>query len=148
MKMKCTRWGSKRKKKSTKPRDKRLVSKAAGPTNASKKTLTTALQVCHLLLQSLNSCVSSIYNGLNLFHEKGSGNLTKMVQDKLHNKTHIDQLLNRSPPLQNPLGRDSINKVMFNIIHYDSQQLQEMLPGRMTKAKSLLKVPLATENCL
>ena len=72
----------KKKKKgtaSTKPRDKRLVSKVAGPTNASKKMLTTTLQVCHLLLQSLNSCVSSIYNGLNLFHEKGSGNLTKMV---------------------------------------------------------------------
>ena len=78
--MKCTRRGSKRrKKKSTKPRDKRLVSKAAGPINASKKTLTTTLKVCHLLLQSLNPCVNSIYNRLNIFHEKGSGNLTEMV---------------------------------------------------------------------
>ena len=62
-----------------KPRDKRLVSKVAGPTNASKKMLTTTLQVYHLLLQSLNPCVNSIYSRLNLFHEKGSGNLMEMV---------------------------------------------------------------------
>ena len=62
-----------------KPKDKRLVSKAVGPTNASKKTLTMTLKVCHLLLQSLNPCVNGIYSGLNLFHEKGSASLMKMV---------------------------------------------------------------------
>jgi len=62
-----------------KPKNKRLVSKAAGLTNASKKTLTMTLKVCHLLLQSLNLCVNGIYSGLNLFHEKGSGNLKEMV---------------------------------------------------------------------
>ena len=90
--MKCTRWGSKRRKRkkkekkkkkkgttSTKPRDKRLVSKAAGLINASKKTLTMTLQVYHLLLQSLNLCVNGIYSGQNLFHEKGSASLMKMV---------------------------------------------------------------------
>ena len=86
--MKCSRWGSKRRKRIEKkkkenyinePRDKRLVSKAAGPTNANKKTLTTTLKICHLLLQSLNPCVNSIYSRLNLFHEKGSGNLMEMV---------------------------------------------------------------------
>ena len=43
----------KRETTSTNLRDKRLVSKAARPTNASKKTLTTTLQVCHLLLKVL-----------------------------------------------------------------------------------------------
>ena len=73
-----------------KPKDKRLVSKAARPTNASKKTLTTTLQICHLFLQSLNLRVKSIYNRLNLSHEKGSSNIIEMVKDELHSKTYID----------------------------------------------------------
>ena len=45
----------------------------------------------------------------------------EMVQDELHSKAHIDQLLNRISPLQDPLGGDNIYKVMLNIIHYATQ---------------------------
>ena len=68
-------------------------------TNAGKKTLTTTLQVCHLLPQSLNACINGINNKLNPPHEEGSGNHTKMVQNELYNEAHANKLLNRSPPL-------------------------------------------------
>ena len=60
---------------STESRNESLVSKAARPTNARKKALAMALQVCHLFLQSLNACINGIHSRLNLLHEEGSGNL-------------------------------------------------------------------------
>ena len=66
-----------------------------------------------------------------------------MVQDELHSKTHTNELLNRGPPLQDPLGRDSVNKTMLNVIHHALQHLQEVLPSRTAKAGSLHKVTTA-----
>ena len=83
----------------TKPRNEGLVSKMAGLANAGKKALTTTLQVCHLLPQCLNSCINGVNSRLNSPHEKGSGNLTKVVQNELFSKAHTNKLLNRSPPL-------------------------------------------------
>ena len=102
-------------------RNESLVSKAARPTNARKNVLATALQVCHLLLQSLNLCINGINSWLNSPYENGSGNLTEMVQDKLHSETHTDELLNCGSPLQNPLGGDSVNKIVLNVIHHAPQ---------------------------
>ena len=45
---------------STKPRNERLISKIAGPSNAGKKALTLTFQVCHLLPQSLYPCINGI----------------------------------------------------------------------------------------
>ena len=112
-----------------------LISKTARPTNARKKVIATALQVCHLLLQSLNPCVNNINGWLNSPHENSSGNLTEMVQDELHSKTHTNELLNRGPLLQDPLGKDSVNKTMLNVIHHALQHLQEVLPGRTAKVE-------------
>ena len=98
--------------------DKRLISKEAGSTNAGKKALATTLQVCHLLPQSLEACISGINNRLNPPHEEGPGNLTKMIQNKLHGKTHASKLLYRNPPLQDPLFGDGVNEVMLNVIHH------------------------------
>ena len=98
-------------------RNESLVSKTAKPTNARKKALATTLQVCHLLLQSLNPCINSINSWLNSPHENGSGNLPEMIQNKLHNETHTDKFLNRGSPLQNSLSGDSVNKIMLNDIH-------------------------------
>ena len=81
----------------------------------------TALQFCHLLLQSLNPCINGINSSLNSPYENGSGNLTEMVQDKLHSDTHTDELLNYGSPLQNPLGGDGVNKIVFNVIHHAPQ---------------------------
>ena len=103
----------------------------------------TALQFCHLLLQSLNPCVNNINGWLNSPHENSSGNLTEIVQDELHSKTHTNKLLNRGPPLQDLLSRDSVNKTMLNVIHHAPQHLQEVLPGRTAKVESLHKVTMA-----
>ena len=103
---------------STESENESLISKTAGPIDARKKGLVPALQVCHLLLQSLNPCINSINSWLNSPYKKGSSNLMKMIQNKLHSKTHIDKLLNRSPPLQDPLGGDSVDKVMLNVVHH------------------------------
>ena len=116
--------------------------------NARKKALTTTFQVCHLLPQSLNVCINGINNGLNPPHEEGSGNLMKMVHNELHNKAHANKLLNRSPPLQDPFGGDSVNKVVLNIIHHTPQQLQKVHFGRMAKAKFLHEVTTTTVDRL
>ena len=50
--------------------------------------------------------------------------------------------------MQDPLGGDSINEVMLNVIHYTPQQLQEMLPGKTTEAESQHEVAPAIVNCL
>ena len=71
-----------------------------------------------------------------------------MVQHELHDKAHSNQLMNRDPPLQNPLGRHDINKVVLNIIHHTSQQLKKMLPRRTAEKKPLYEVSVATINCL
>ena len=112
---------------STKSGNESLISKTVRPTNARKKALVTTLQVCHLFLQNLNPCINSINGWLNSPHKKGSGNLMEMIQNKLHSKTHIDKLLNRGPPLQDPLGGDSVDKVMLNVIHHTPQHPQEVL---------------------
>ena len=93
----------------------------ARPTNVGKKALATALQVCHLLLQSLNLCINSINGWLNSLHENGLGNLTEMVQNKLHSEIHTEKLLNHGSPLQNPLGGDGVNEIVLNVIHHASQ---------------------------
>ena len=115
-----------------------------GPTNTRKKALAMTLQVYHFLPQSLNPCINGINSRLNSSYEMGSGNLIEVVQNELHNKAHTNKLLNHSSPSQDPLSGDSINEVMFNIIHHTSQHLQEMLSGRTTKAKSLHKVTTVT----
>ena len=103
---------------STESENESLITKTTGPIDARKKALVPALQVCHLLLQSLNPCINSINSWLNSPYKKGSSNLMKMIQNKLHSKTHTDKLLNRSPPLQDPLGGDSVDKVMLNVVHH------------------------------
>ena len=45
----------------------------------------------------------------------------EMVQNKLHSETYTDKLLNRGSPLQNPLGGDSVNKIVLNVIHHAPQ---------------------------
>ena len=67
----------------------------------------------------------------------------EMIQNKLHSKTHTNKLLNRGSPLQDPLGGNSINKVMLDVIHHALQHPQEVLSGRTTKAESLHKVTTA-----
>ena len=64
---------------STKPKNERLISKTARPTDARKKALATTFQVYHLFPQSLNMCINGVNSKLNSPHEKGSGNLTEMV---------------------------------------------------------------------
>ena len=76
-----------------------LISKVTRPTNIGKKTLTATLQICHLFLQKLNPGVYGLNGWLDSPHEKGSGNLTKVVQNELFSKAHTNKLLNRSPPL-------------------------------------------------
>jgi len=107
----------------------------------------TTLQVYHLLPQSLNPCINGVNSRLNSPHEKGSGNLTKVVQNELHSKAHTNKLLNHSPPLQNPLGGDSVDEVMLDIVHHTPQHLQEMLSRRTAKAESLHKVTTTTGDC-
>ena len=85
--------------------------------------LATTLQVCHLLSQSLNLCINDINSRLNSSNEKGLGNLTEVVQNELHNKAHINKLLNRISPSQDPLSGDSINEVMLNIVHHTPKHL-------------------------
>ena len=119
-----------------------LISKTARPTNARKKALATAFQVCHLFLQTLNPRINSINSWLNFLHKEALGNLTKMIQNKLHSKTHTNKLLNRDSPLQDPLGGDSIDKVMLDVVYHAPQHPQEMLSGRTTKAESLHTEPI------
>ena len=106
---------------SKKSENESLISKAARPTNAKKKVLAMALKVRCLLLQNLNPGINSINSWLNSPHKNGLGNLTEMIQNKLHSETHVDKLLNRGPPLQDPLGGDGVNKIVLNVIHYASQ---------------------------
>ena len=105
--------------------------------------LATCLQVCHLLLQSLNASINGIYNELNLLREEGLRNLLQMVQQELHCKANPEKLLDRGPPLQNPLGGHGVNKVMLNIVHHTPQQLEEVLPRRSAKKEPLYKVSMA-----
>ena len=96
---------------STKSGNESLISKTIGSSNTRKKVLTTSLQVRHLLLQSLNACINGIHSRLNLLYEEGSGNPTQVVQHELYSKAHSNQLLDCSPPLQDPLGRNSVDKL-------------------------------------
>ena len=127
---------------STESRNEGLISKMARPTNARKKALATALQVCHLFLQTLNPRINSINSWLNSLHKEASGNLTEMIQNKLHSKTHTNKLLNCDSPLQDPLGGDSIDKVMLDVVHHAPQHPQEVLSSRTTKAESLHTEPI------
>ena len=101
-------------------------------------TFTTTLQVHHLLPQSLDTGINGINSRLNLLHEEGSGNLMKMVQNELHSKAHTNKLL------QDPLGGNSINEVVLDVVHHVPQQLQKVLPDRTAKAESLHEVSMAT----
>ena len=65
-----------------------------------------------------------------------------MLKNKLHSKTYADELLHCSPPLQNSLGRNSVDKIMLNIVQHTSQHFQEMLPGRTAQTKALHKVAM------
>ena len=90
----------------------------ARPTNARKKAIAMALQVYYLILQNLNPRINNINNLLNSLHKEGSGNLTEMIQNKLHSKTHTNKLLNRSSLLQDPFDGDSIDKVMLDVVYH------------------------------
>ena len=70
-----------------KSRNVTLIPKATGSTNAGKKTLAATLQVSHLLLQKLNADIYGLNGWTDFPHKKGSGNLTKMLKNKLHSKT-------------------------------------------------------------
>ena len=74
--------------------------------------------------------------------------LSQVIQQELHCKANLDQHLNCSLPLQNPLSRYGINEVMLNIIHHASQQLEEVLPCGSAKRKPLHEVPMAILYCL
>ena len=69
-----------------------------------------------------------------------------MIQNKLHGETYTDKFLNRSPPLQDPLSGDGVNKVVLYVIHHAPQHPQEMLPSRTTKAKPLHKITTVAMN--
>ena len=56
--------------------------------------------------------------------------------------------MNCSPPLQNPLIRHGVNRVLLNIIHHPSQQLKEMLPHGLAKSKPLHEIPTTSVYCL
>ena len=124
-------------------RNEGLISKTVRPSNARKKALTTALKVCHLLLQNLNLRINNINSWLNSLHKEGSGNLTEMIQNKLHSKTHTNKLINRGSPLQDPFGGDSVDKVMLNVVHHAPQHPQEVVSSKTIKAESLHKVTTA-----
>ena len=102
--------------------------------------LTTTLQVYHLLPQSLNVCINGINSRLNLLHKEGLGNLMKVVKNELHNKAHANKLLYRSPPLQDPFGGNSVNKVLLDVVNHAPQQLQKVILSGTTKVESLHKV--------
>ena len=106
---------------SVKSRNETLIPKATRSTNAGKKLLAATLQISHLLLQKLDADIYGLNGWTDFPHKEGLGNLTKMLKNKLHNKTYADKLLYRSPPLQNSLGRNSVDEVMFNIIQHTSQ---------------------------
>ena len=63
-----------------------------------------------------------------------------MLKNKLHSETHTDELLFRSSPLQNSLGRNSVDEIMLNVVQHTPQHFQEMIPGRTAKMKVLHKV--------
>ena len=106
---------------SVKSRNEALIPKTTRSTNAGKKLLAATLQISHLLLQKLDARIYDLNGRTNFPHKEGSGNLTKMLKDKLHSKTYADKLLYRSPPLQNPLGRNSVDEVMLKIVQHTSQ---------------------------
>ena len=107
-----------------------------------------SLKVCHLLSQSLNACVNGINSRLNLLHEEGLGNFTKMVQNELYSKAHTNNLLHHSSPPQDPLSGNGINEVVLNVVHHTPQQLQKVLSSEMTKMESLHEVLAVVVNCL
>ena len=106
------------------------------------------LKVFHLLSQSLNACVNGINSKLNLLHEEGLGNLTKMVQNELYSKAHTNNLLHHSSPPQDPLSGNGINEVVLNVVHHTPQQLQKVLSSEMTKMESLHEVLVVVVNYL
>ena len=67
-----------------------------------------------------------------------------MIQNELHSRAHAEKLLNRSPSQQDPLGEESVNKVVLNVIYHTPQHHQKVLPGRTAEAESLHKVTMAT----
>ena len=72
----------------------------------------------------------------------------KMVQNELYSKAHANKLLYHSPPLQDPLGRNDINKFVLDVVHHTPQQLQKVLSNRAAKTESLHEVTTAAVNCL
>ena len=60
----------------------------------------------------------------------------------------MDQLLNRCSPLQDLLDRNCIHKVVLNIIHNTSQQLEEMLSSSIVEGEFLHKILIVTMNSL
>ena len=72
----------------------------------------------------------------------------KMIQNELYSKTHANKLLYRSPLLQDPLGRNSINEVMLDVVHHTTQQFQKVLSSGRTKTKPLHEFTTTTINYL
>ena len=67
-----------------------------------------------------------------------------MVQNELYSEAHTNKLLYCSPPLQDPLGGNCVDKIMLNIIHHTPQQFQEMFLSKTAKAEFLHEVIAAT----
>ena len=63
-----------------------------------------------------------------------------MVKNELHNKAHANKLLYRSPPLQDPFGGNSVNKVLLDVVNHAPQQLQKVILSGTAKVESLYKV--------
>ena len=102
--------------------------------------LAATLQISHLFLQKLDADIYGLNGWTDFSHEKSSGNLSKVLKNKHHSKTYADKLLHRSPPLQNSLGKNSVDEIMLNVVQHTPQHFQEMLPGRMAKTKALHKI--------
>ena len=71
-----------------------------------------------------------------------------MVQQKLHSKSNSNQVLNCSPPQQDPLHRNCVDEVILNVIHHAPQQLEEVFPHRKTKKESPHKIFVAAVDRL
>ena len=67
-----------------------------------------------------------------------------MLKNKLHSETHTDEILYRSPPLQDLPDRNRVDEVVLDVIQHTSQHLQEMLPRRTTKAELPHKIAMTT----
>ena len=103
---------------------------------------TASLQVCHLFLQHLNTCINGINGWLNFPHKKGAGNLSQVIKNKVYSKSDTNKLLNRGPPLKNSLRGNSIHKIMLNIVQHTPKHLEKVLSNGATQAEPLHEITM------